>query len=162
MKIFLDSNFVEEAALLGEEFYDFNTLILSYEHNGDENKLEKYLALEGFPEYVYQHYKGEKLIDIAARHGGKLAEIVGNDSHHGWLLAIRKNELGMATEKLLEQAGQKEMSLSKRTLLSIAKLTTIANGGNDDDLKKVASEEALLDYQVGIFCKLIIHKYFTG
>jgi len=147
LKIFLDSNFVEEAALLGEEFYDFNTLILSYEHNKDENKLEKYLALEGFPEYVYQHYKGEKLIDIAAQHGGKLAEIVGNDSHHGWLLAIRKNELGMATEKLLEQAGQKEMSLSKRTLLSIAKLTTIANGGNDDDLKKVACEEVLLDYQ---------------
>merc|ERR1711962_287661 len=147
LKIFLDSNYIEEASLLGEEFYDFNTLILSYEHNKDENKLEKYLALEGFPEYLYQNYKGEKLIDIAARHGGKLAEIVTNDSHHGWLLAIRQNELGLATEKLLEQAGQKEMSLSKRTLLSIAKLTTISNGGTDEDLKKVANEEVLLDYQ---------------
>ena len=124
MKIFLDSNFVEEAALLGEEFYDFNTLIQSYEHHKDENKLEKYLALEGFPEYLYQHYKGEKLIDIAARHGGRLGEIVGNDSHHGWLLAIRMNELRKATDKLIEHCIRLTDACHKRNAFLLYQLVT--------------------------------------
>ena len=148
LKIFVAGDHIGEAGLLGEEFHDFNTLMKVYEIEKDEAKLGGYLTLDRFPEYLFSKYRGENLVRIAARHGGRLGEIVGADSNHGWLLAVKKNELDTATGKLGEQAQGQNLSLSKRSLLSIAKLTSIAAGVNPQNLDEIKSHEILLDYQV--------------
>ena len=86
---------------------------------------------------------------LAARHKGKLAELVSADPQHGWLLSVELKQLSTASEQLIGQAEiQKENSLSKRTLLSVAKLTAIASGASADELGEIKKKETLLNYQV--------------
>ena len=86
---------------------------------------------------------------MAARHGGRLAELVSADAHHGWLLSVELKQLPTATTQLVAQAeARNENSLSKRTLLSIAKLTAIASGASSDQVETIKQKEVLLNYQV--------------
>jgi len=64
-------------------------------------------------------------------------------------LSVEQNKLDAATDKLIQEAGAAENSLSRRTLLSIAKLTSIAAGKNpENELDLIKENEFLLDYQV--------------
>ena len=95
---------------------------------------------------------------MAARHGGRLAELVSADAQHGWLLSVELKQLPTATTQLVAQAEvTNENSLSKRTLLSIAKLTAIASGAPSDQVETIKQKEVLLNYQVNYvtlpYCK---------
>ena len=62
---------------------------------------------------------------------------------------MRKNNLQDATDKLITEGESSDVSLSKRTLLSIAKLTAIAAGVDPETgLDQIKEKEFLLDYQV--------------
>ena len=79
LKLFLRGEHIGEAGLLGAQFHDFDTLIKTYKIEKDETKLTNYLKLERFPDYLFSKYRGEPLVEIAAQHGGQIAEIVSQD-----------------------------------------------------------------------------------
>ena len=76
LKIFVDGEHLGELGLLAQQFHDFSCLIKTYQIEKDEIKLGEYLKIEKFAEYLFEKYRGDELVKIAARHGGRLAEIV--------------------------------------------------------------------------------------
>ena len=86
-------------------------------------------------------------MDIAVNFGGKIAELVREDSDHGWMLMIRENNFEQAGERLVEQAKDDSNAYGRRTLISLAKLASIAGGAPPPDNTQAINEEKLLDFQ---------------
>ena len=145
IKLLLTGQHWNEAGLLGEQFHDFDALITVYKATKNETDFARYLKIANFPKYIHTQFRGSELVEIAARHGGEIADIVLADEDHGWLLMAKKNEYESAHTTLLSNATKAEMSLTRRTLLSIAKLAAIAGVAQ---IPAISNEELLLDYQV--------------
>ena len=130
---------------MAEEFLDFPALIEVYNATRDEGNLERYLSLPDFPEFVHGHYCGAELVEIAARHGGKIGQIVRADKRHGWMLMVKLDEYDNAATTLMNNAIEAQLSQTRRALLSLSKLAAIA-GSNE--VPPTSTQETLLDYQV--------------
>ena len=145
IKLLLMGEHWNEAGLLAEQFSDFDALITVYKATKNETDFARYLKIPNFSKYIHTQFRGSQLVDIAARHGGEIADIVLADEDHGWLLMAKKNEYEGARSSLLQNATKSEMALTRRTLLSIAKLAAIAGAA---ECPPISNEEILLDYQV--------------
>ena len=140
----LENDHWSEAGLLSEQFHDFENLIRVYSATKNESDFARYLKISGFPQFVHKNFSGEKLIDIGVRHGGEIKELILADKTHGWMLEARSESYSAAHEKLAANAGEADMSLSRKSYLSIAKLAAIAGGNSSPE---PTTAEILLDFQ---------------
>lgn len=114
-----------------------------YSATKNEKDFARYLQIPEYPEFIKSKFIGKELVDIAVNFGGKIAELVREDSDHGWMLMIRENNFEQAGERLVEQAKDDSNAYGRRTLISLAKLASIAGGapppdntqGGDENLK---------------------------
>lgn len=113
----------------------------------NEKDFARYLLIPEFPEFIKSNFIGKELVDIAVNFGGKIAELVREDSDHGWMLMIRENNFEQAGERLVEQAKDDSNAYGRRTLISLAKLASIAGGAPPPDNTQAIKEEKLLDFQ---------------
>ena len=63
------------------------------------------------------------------------------------MLMIRENNFDQAGERLVEQAKDDSNAYGRRTLISLAKLASIAGGAPPPDETQAIKEEKLLDFQ---------------
>ncbi|CAG5108292.1 Oidioi.mRNA.OKI2018_I69.chr1.g3726.t1.cds [Oikopleura dioica] len=145
--IFTERKRWNEAGLLAEQFQDFGGLLEVYQATKNEKDFARYLLIPEFPEFIKSKFVGKELVDIAVQFGGRIAELVREDSDHGWMLMIRENNFDQAGERLVEQAKDDSNAYGRRTLISLAKLASIAGGAPPPDETQAIKEEKLLDFQ---------------
>jgi hypothetical protein len=108
-------------------------LLVFYSATKNEKDFARYLQIPEYPEFIKSKFIGKELVDIAVNFGGKIAELVREDSDHGWMLMIRENNFEQAGERLVEQAKDDSNAYGRRTLISLAKLASIAGGAPPPD-----------------------------
>jgi len=145
--IFTERKRWNEAGFLAEQFQDFGGLLEVYQATKNEKDFARYLQIPEYPEFIKSKFIGKELVDIAVNFGGKIAELVREDSDHGWMLMIRENNFEQAGERLVEQAKDDSNAYGRRTLISLAKLASIAGGAPPPDNTQAIKEEKLLDFQ---------------
>lgn len=160
----VDNGQYELAAKLAEKYLDFKTLVVICDQTKNQQRLEEYIErykAQDFSQFAInwhlQQNKRGDLFERFKRNQEELTRFLGDHPSLGWIQAVFNGDMGRASRILLSLAqNEVELALRKKTILSLAKLTSLAA---DEDLThqiEVINEELnLIEHQLKIPARLL-------
>lgn len=125
----------QRATTLAEKFLDFDVLIRVCEKQDAKDRLQSYcqqFAEHNFSEYLFNWYlkegKQAKMLTTVLVNEDSLEGFLKDHEGLRWLHQIQRERFGDASRTLLTLASQEHQLAKKKTLLSLSKLSALANG----------------------------------
>lgn len=152
------------AAKLAEKYLDFKTLVVVCDKTKNQQRLEEYIErykAQDFSQFAInwhlQQNKRGDLFERFKRNQEELTRFLGDHPSLGWIQAVFNGDMSRASRILLSLAqNESELVMRKKTILSLAKLTSLAA---DEDLSHqielINDELNLIEHQLKIPARLL-------
>lgn len=154
----------ELATKLAEKYLDFQTLVLICDRTKNQVRLEDYI--ERFKEYDFSQFaiqwhlqqnKQGDLFERFRRNQSDLTRFLNDHPSLAWVQAIFNGDLSKAARILWSIAqNESELVARKKTMLSLAKLASLAADENlNDQIELINAELVVISYQAQIPTRLL-------
>lgn len=160
----VDDSQYELAAKLAEKYLDFKTLVVICDRTKNQARLDEYIErfkAEDFSKFAInwhlQQNKRGDLFERFKRNQSDLTRFLGDHPSLAWVQAVFNGNLSQAAHVLLSLAqNETELVARKRTMLSLAKLASLATDDNlSDEIELINAELTLIEYQGQISTRLL-------
>lgn len=160
----VDGSQYELAAKLAEKYLDFKTLVIICDQTKNQTRLDEYIERyrdQDFSQFAInwhlQQNKRGDLFERFKRNQSELTRFLGDHPSLAWIQSVFNGDLSRASRILLQLAqNETELVARKKTMLSLAKLTSLAA---DEDLTNqidvINSELQLLEYQSKVSIRML-------